>query len=313
MSPLVWASLATALAVAALVRLVFPPTPKLAPRVRPYAIGSRTALGGSADVRALTGLPTGALRGVFGPVLASMARAVGRVVDQGGDEELARRIRQAGLYPELAEPDRLAAYRIRQLVSIGGWALGGAAVALLLGLNARTTVSMLFLGLIVGATRQRGALERAITERQDRMRIEIYTVNQLLAVRARSGGGVIQAVSQFCERARGEVVGELRDALRMHRAGARASEAFHRIAEQTPEPYCARTYGLLAIAEERGVDLAEGLLALSEDVREGRREAIRRSATRRRAASLIPTIAILAPVMLLFVGAPLPRLILGWQ
>jgi hypothetical protein len=50
---------------------------------------------------------------------------------------------------------------------------------------------------------------------------------------------------------------------------------------------------------------------LSEDVREARREAIRRMATKRRAAMLIPTIAILAPIMLLFVAAPLPRIVFG--
>ena len=94
-------------------------------------------------------------------------------------------------------------------------------------------------------------------------------------------------------------------------AGARVTEAFDRIARTTPEPYCARTYALLAIAEERGVDLADSLLSLSEDVREARRESIKRTATKRRATMLIPTIAILAPVMLLFVGAPLPRLLLG--
>ena len=113
--------------------------------------------------------------------------------------------------------------------------------------------------------------------------------------------------------AEGEVVTELRDALQVHKAGTRASAAFRRIADLTPEPYCARTYGLLAIAEDRGADLADALLSLSEDVREARREAIRRSATKRRAAMLIPTIAILAPVMLLFVGAPLPSLLLGFR
>ncbi len=79
----------------------------------------------------------------------------------------------------------------------------------------------------------------------------------------------------------------------------------------TPEPHCARTYSLLAAADERGADLAKGLLQLSEDVRESRREAIRRNATKRRALMLIPTIAILAPVLLLFVAAPLPQIIFG--
>ena len=86
-----------------------------------------------------------------------------------------------------------------------------------------------------------------------------------------------------------------------------------RIAELTPEPFCARTYRLLATAEERGADLAPALLDLSEDVRETRRETMRRSATKRRAAMLVPIIAILAPVLLLFVAAPLPYLITGWR
>jgi hypothetical protein len=70
---------------------------------------------------------------------------------------------------------------------------------------------------------------------------------------------------------------------------------------------------MLASAEERGVDLGRALLSLSEDVRETRRESIKRTATKRRAAMLIPTIAILAPVLILFVAAPLPYLITGWQ
>ncbi|MGD2060479.1 MAG: type II secretion system F family protein, partial [Acidimicrobiia bacterium] len=92
-----------------------------------------------------------------------------------------------------------------------------------------------------------------------------------------------------------------------------APDAFRRIAELTPEPFCSRTYRLLAAAEERGADLASALLALSEDVRETRRESIKRTATKRRAAMLVPTIAILAPVLILFVAAPLPYLITGWQ
>ena len=62
---------------------------------------------------------------------------------------------------------------------------------------------------------------------------------------------------------------------------------------------------------ERGVDLAGGLLALSEDLREARREQLHKDAVRRRAAMLVPTIGILAPIMLLFIAAPLPSIVLG--
>jgi tight adherence protein C len=207
----------------------------------------------------------------------------------------------------------VAAHRLRQLSNVAGWAVGTLALAWMVGLQTGQSLAFAFLGAFIGATRRRGALERAIDDRRARMRIEIYTVNQLLAMRVRAGGGVLHAVSQVCSRGQGEAIGELREALRAHRAGTRSAEAFRRIAELTPEPFCARTYSLLGVAEDRGADLADALLSLSEDVREVRREAIRRSATRRRAAMLIPTIAILAPVMLLFVGAPLPSLLLGFR
>ena len=50
---------------------------------------------------------------------------------------------------------------------------------------------------------------------------------------------------------------------------------------------------------------------LSEDLRDARREEIRQTATKRRAAMLVPTIAVLAPVMLLFIAAPLPSIVFG--
>ncbi len=90
------------------------------------------------------------------------------------------------------------------------------------------------------------------------------------------------------------------------RRGTAEPAAFRRAAELTPEPAAARTYKLFAAGAERGVDLAAGLRALSEDLRDARREEIRKTATKRRAAMLVPTIAVLAPVMLLFIAAPLP-------
>jgi hypothetical protein len=88
-------------------------------------------------------------------------------------------------------------------------------------------------------------------------------------------------------------------------------DAFRRAAELTPEPSAARTYQLLAAGVERGVDLGSGLLSLSSDIRDARREQMHKDAVKRRAAMLLPTIAILAPIMLLFIAAPLPSIVLG--
>jgi tight adherence protein C len=255
----------------------------------------------------------GTVHAVFGPLVNYLARSVGRLLERSGDEVTALKLRQAAWYRDLSEAESLAVYRLAQLRSV----LIGVGLALLvgqlLGLAPLPRIVLTLLGLVVGGTRQRSALDSAIEKRRGRMRIEIYTVNQLLAMRVRAGGGVISAVHQLVARGEGEVVTELSDALRLSRSGWRAGDAFRRIAELTPEPFCGRTYRLLATAEERGADLAPALLDLAEDVRETRRESIRRSATKRRAAMLIPTIAILAPVLILFVAAPLPYLITGWR
>ena len=294
----------SAIAVALLVRVMVPPPRSLASRIRPYLA---PAPGVRPDVRG------GPMVKVFGPIVRQLAESVGKVLERSGDQVTILKLRQAGWYRSLPEEEMVAAYRVTQLRSIGIGCVVGFAAAWALGGSVVLFVILIGLGLIVGATRQRGRIEKSIETRRELMRIEVYTVNQLLAMRVKAGGGVIQAVSATVERGSGEVVSELADALRLHRAGWRAGDAFRRIGEVTPEPFCSRTYRLLASAEERGADLASALLDLSEDVRETRRESIKRSATRRRAAMLVPTIAILAPVLMLFVAAPLPSLITGWR
>lgn len=301
----VFAALTTSAAVGMIVYVLAPPPKRLSTRVRPYLIPT---VGAAQEFHG-----RGSFARVFMPMFDHTARWLSDLVDRRGSEYTLLRLRQAGWFQDLGESEMLRAYRRTQL---RGAVLGtgsGLAVGFLGGLPTLSRFALGLLGLVVGLTRQRGALERAIDERSEQMRIEIYTVNQLLAMRVRAGGGVIHAVGATVSRGQGAVVAELSQALRLHRAGWRASDAFRRIAEITPEPFCSRTYRLLASAEERGSDLASSLLALSEDVRETRREAIKRSATKRRAAMLIPTIAVLAPVLIIFVAAPLPYLITGWQ
>lgn len=294
----------TALTAGILVFRIVPPHRSLASRVKPYLTPSLAQAG--KDNRGVFAL-------LFGPIVVHAADALGRVIERPGREMTLLRLRQAGWFPEVEGHEMVAAYRLAQLRSVAAGIVVAVAAGAFLGLSVVLRVVILALGAVVGATRQRGLVEKAIEKRRQVMSIEIYTVNQLLAMRVRAGGGAVHAVQAIVERGRGAVITELSQALRLQRSGWRASAAFRRIAELTPEPFCSRTYRLLAAAEERGTDLAAALLALSEDVRETRREAIKRSATKRRAAMLVPTIAILAPVLILFVAAPLPYLITGWQ
>lgn len=301
--PILAASAATAVCGAMVVKMLVRPAPSLRRRVDPYLTPSLPV---ESD-RATDGGK------VYGPILKDLADKVGRFLDSFGSEYGLDQIRQAGWYRDLREEDRVPALRLRELGTVCLTTVVSIVAGRLVGVSLVAQMALVALGFLVGAGRVRGRLKRAIEERRHVMRIEIYTINQLLAMRVRVGGGVMNAISATVDRGTGEVVSEFEDALRLHRAGWSGGDALRRIAELTPEPFCSRTYRLLASAEEQGGDLSEALLFLSEDVREARREAVKRAATRRRAAMLVPTIAILAPVLILFVAAPLPYLITSWQ
>lgn len=306
-------ALFTGIAVAMVARLVIPPRRGLASRVRPYSVVGRASLGKPVDsVEPAAGTLSGTtLQRLFGPPVQSLARMLGRVLETGGEEALLLRLRQTDLLQDIPEASRAQEYRIRQLAASVLGVAGGGVVGLVVFGSAGAALGLAFVGFVVGATRWRGRVDSAIEERSERARIELYTVNQLLAMRTRAGGGVIQAVQLVAERGQGVVAGDLRHVLRLHRGGMGVTAAFRRMAEITPEPYAARTYRLLGGAEERGTDLGKALLALSVDVREARRDTLRRQATKRRAAMLIPIIGIMAPVMLLFIVAPVTRIVFG--
>jgi Flp pilus assembly protein TadB len=308
--PLLAATLA-GVSAALLAGVLVRPQSRLAGRFRPYTVVSRSLLGRPVD---LGSMPSrggdSALARIFGPPLTGLANWFGRLIDNTGDEALRRKLRQAALFQDVAEEDRVQEYRVRQFLL----AAGGAASGFFIGFVVRPLPAVVLvttgLGFAAGASYWRGRIDRSIEERRDRMRIELYTVNQLLAMRVRVGGGVVSAVRHLVEKGRGAVVEEMAEALRLHQGGMPASVAFRRIADVTPEPHARRCYQVLATADERGADLATALLALSEDIRDDRREAVRRQATRRRATMLIPIIVILAPILILFVAAPLPSIVL---
>lgn len=186
----------------------------------------------------------------------------------------------------------------------------GVVISMFVGWTGTGRLALAALGAVAGGSRPVGRSTRRLEQRRSRMVAELATVNQLLAVRIRTGGSVHQAIAWLTTRTDGLVGQELRRVLAGAEAGLPLAEALRMAAHSTDEPACARTYMLLAAAEERGVDLATELVRVTDEVRRRRRVDVRRMAAGRRAAMLLPIIAVLAPVMLLFVGAPLPSLLL---
>lgn len=295
---------------AAAAGLIVRPTPRLASRVRPYTVVPRSRLGRSADLPAQAGegawLSGGTFRRLFGPLVLAAAARLGRLLDARSDEGLRLMLRRAG-YGALTPEE----YRVRQLGAAAAGAAAGVVTGLLLGGTAVIVLGLGVLGFVVGATRWRSRLDKGLALRRERLRVELYTVNQLLAMHIKTGGGPIQAAQRVVARGSGVVVEELEEVLRLIAGGMAPNEAFSRAAALTAEPQAARTYELLGAGTERGADVAAALLAFSEDIRDERREDLKKAATRRRAAMLVPIIALLAPVMLLFILAPIPRIVFG--
>ena len=298
------------IAAAGAAALVVRPLPRLGPRVRPYTVVARARMRSDADITALAQSSAqargGTFRRQFAPPLLAFAARVGHIVERRDDEELSLSLRQAGFVG--VSPQDYRTRVVTRLLLFGG---GGAVFGIVVLHSTPAMLGLALCGAVIGTSRARGRIDRAIRDRTERIRLELYTVNQLLAMNVRTGAGPIQAVQRLVDRGAGVVVEDLAAVLTAVRRGTPEPVAFRRAAELTPEPAAARTYKLFAAGAERGVDLASGLRALSEDLRDSRREEIRQSATKRRAAMLLPTIAVLAPVMLLFIAAPLPSIVFG--
>lgn len=306
---LLLAALCWAVAIGTAVRWLARPRRALAIRVLPYAQLSRSRLGAGVDPSTALGVVApsgGAISEVLGPMLRRGAELLAGVVDAGAKESIELRLRQAGFVDVPAEQ-----YRMRQL----GFTIGGLALGIALGLSRGFSAALvLATGAIVAfpaATFQRNRVDRAIEERRTLMRVELYTVTQLIAVYLRASNSAVDAVRNVTLRGQGPVVEELREALGWIGAGMRPHDAYARLTEITPEPSAARLYRALGSSVSSGGDIARSLLAMSADLRAARREEVERASVRRRVAMLLPMLGLIAPVMLLFVLAVLPHIVLG--
>jgi Flp pilus assembly protein TadB len=307
------AAILVGLSVYLLTRRLVPHPPRLARRVRPYTAAARVRLGGSADLLGMPGalaLSEGTLARLYGPPLLRMVAVVGRLTPAESESRLLLRLHQVGKLRDVPEPERVASYRLELLRSTVLFAAAG----LLVGTLARSAPFALAAaasGVILRLLGSRASMDRTIRIRRERMRIELYTVNQLLATYLRVSDGPAQAIRRLVHRGRGLVVADFAEALRLHQAGMSLQDALRQVAARTPEPFVARTLNQLAVGSEHGADLATALLELSKDIRNRRREDIRRAATRREAQTLVPTVLVMTPVFVLFIIAPLPSFIFG--
>jgi tight adherence protein C len=301
-------ALATAVAVASVVLALFPPPRRLRARLDPYTVVSRAKLGAPVSVLSLAEAPVAeggsAVAQILGPMIGSVGRRLATVAGTRDEATLARLLSHAGV------DTTPAAFRRQELGFTAAGALLGIGAAATNGANAVGALLLGSAGLTCGLLVKRAELNRRIVRRRERMRAELYTVCESLAVAARANPNLQSIVEEAASHSQGEVAGELRQVLDAIRAGTSAEAAFRAQAEATVEPAAARMYRTLATAATSGGDIAEALLPQADDLRHERRELYRQRATRRRLAMVGGFIVEMSPLAL-FVFAAFPSIALG--
>lgn len=299
---------------ASLAGLVVRPRPALESRLRPYVQLRRTRLGQRADVSAAlainANLSYGPFRRIFGPIVDGFAAFISRLVDSGDEDEIARRLHHAGL-TDVSPREYRISQAGRALLGVVGGVLVGLWVGAVFGAQSFWAVVGVALGVGWGLTSARSKLNAAIEARAQTMRLELYTVAHLLTMLAKANHTPAMAIRQVITRGRGPVVEELREAQSWVAGGLTLAQAMERLSQETVEPAAARIYRILGEASQQGSDVAESLMTVANTLRAERREELERLGTRRKGAMILPTLLVMAPVVFLYVVAPIPRFIFG--
>jgi pilus assembly protein TadC len=89
------------------------------------------------------------------------------------------------------------------------------------------------------------------------------------------------------------------------------AQAMERLSQETVEPAAGRIYRILGEASQQGSDVASSLMTVANTLRVERREEVERLGTRRKGAMILPTLLVMAPVVFLYIVAPIPRFVFG--
>ena len=198
-------------------------------------------------------------------------------------------------------------YRLRLLVAGLGGAFAGllaAAGDLFLPGRSRSAAGLAVLGAAAAAFALRSRVSTRGQRRAARLRRELPTVADTLALHVLAGESIPAAMEHYVEIAGGVAAWELRLVIADYRAGASVPEALVRAAPYAGHPDAARLYSVLANAHETGGRLADDLAALAADFRAGLARDLTAEGGRRALTTYGPILALMVPVTVIFLMYP---------
>jgi Flp pilus assembly protein TadB len=301
------AALAVGLAVAVAVYALSRPWRRLGPRVNVYTVATRSRLGQPVQMLTLTAPPSsagGVLAGVFGPIVGALAGRLTALLGHRDEAAVALALEQAGIRD--VSP-RSFAYQQLTYTVLGF--VGGAILGLLSGI--RMAVVMALAGGSLGLLRKRQELGNRTEKRCTRMRSELLSVCNLLAIHTRVTPQLQQVLDIVITEASGEVIGELRRVRSMIDGGTPPEVALSQMANLTPEPAAAGLYRALSLAITTGGPLADTLISLTANIRDQQRDERRAAATRRTLLINMSNASLLVLPLIVLLGAGGVYTILG--
>jgi tight adherence protein C len=147
-------------------------------------------------------------------------------------------------------------------------------------------------------------LTHQVSRRRDRIRAELPTIAELLALAVAAGEGATGALERVAGVAHGELADELRRALGDLRSGSSLIEALESVAARLDLPELGRFVDGIAVAVDRGTPLSSVLQAQAADVREAHRRELIEIGGRRDIAMMVPVVFLVLPLSVLFALFP---------
>lgn len=232
-------------------------------------------------------------------VVAALAPRLAWVT--GGDSSVQRRLDALG-------PDHsLEQFRLEQVL----WGMCSAlltAVFLVLrgGVGGRLPSSLLLLALaaVAGVIARDQALTRSVQRRLDRLRTELPTVIEMLAMAVGAGASLAAALERVSLTGHGVVAAELSRVLDDTRVGLALVPALHQMASRNELNEMGRFVDAVVVAVERGTPLADVLSAQAADAREAGRRALIEAGGRKEIGMMVPVVFLVLPLSVLFVLFP---------
>lgn len=280
--------------------------PRRAPlrRIAPYTEVARSRLGVPVDSLPHPVFAGEAVRRLLGPLAATAGAWISRLFRVTDTATVELRLRRAGVAMTVDT------YRRRHLRWAISTPIAAGAVGILLG-STPLALLLVALGLFAGARRMPDQLRSATRRRASRSRSDLPTIAGLLSPRVQNTKSLAVAVTDLVDEGSGPIIDDLGRAIHAAGTGVSLANAFELIAREAVDPAAARFYRFLATATTGSIDLPKALLEQADELRNQRREEVERAAAARQVSMVIPTVVLMVPVAILFLLAPIPRMLFG--